>query len=338
MPQLRKDPILSRWVIISTERKHRPTDFKPEPPTAESAHLCPFCPGNEHHTPPEIIAYREEGTEANQPGWHTRVIPNRMPVLTVEGQLERRGWAMYDMITGVGAHEIIIESPKHDLDLADLPPLQIERLLWAYRDRSLDLSRDTRFRYILILRNRGAAAGSTISHPHSQLIATPIVPKRVEEELNGAKLYHDYKERCIFCDIIRQELVERKRVAAENRNYLAFEPFASRFPFETWIIPKFHSCSFPVIDEEQITDLAYCLKETLLRLKDVLGDRSYNYVLHTAPIPLREKEAYHWHIEILPKLGRVAGFEWGSGFYINGTLPEDAAEFLRAADIVTPPA
>ena len=335
MPQLRKDPIMSRWVIISTDRKQRPGDFKPQPPTTEPPRLCPFCPGNERHTPAEIVAYRDEATKANEPGWHTRVIPNRIPVLRIEGQIERRGWGMYDMITGVGAHEIIIETPRHDVDLADLAPVHIERLLWAYRDRSLDLSRDPRFRYILILRNHGLGAGSTISHPHSQLIATPIVPKRVEEEIDGCKLYYEYKERCILCDIIRQELVERKRVIAENRNFLSFEPFASRFPFETWLIPKFHSCSFPMIQQDQLTDLAYCVKETLTRLKCVLGDRPYNYVLHTAPIPIKETEFYHWHIEILPTLGRVAGFEWGSGFYINSTLPEDAAEILRAADIDT---
>ena len=332
MPQLRKDPIMSRWVIISTDRKQRPSGFKAEPVTTQPAHLCPFCPGNEAHTPPEIVAYRDESTEADDPGWHTRVIPNRIPVLKIEGQLERRGWGMYDMITGVGAHEIIIETSTHDIDLPDLPPVNIERLIWAYRDRSLDLSHDPRFRYILILRNRGAAAGSLISHPHSELIATPIVPKRVEEELGGAMLYYEYKERCIFCDIIRQELVERKRVVAENKNFLSFEPFASRFPFETWIIPKFHSCSFPMIQEDQVTDLAYCMKETFVRLREVLGDRPYNYVLHTAPIPIKATDQYHWHIEILPKLARVAGFEWGSGFYINSMLPEDAAELLRAAD------
>jgi len=336
MPQLRKDPIMSRWVIISTDRKQRPSAFKAEPQKTQPAHLCPFCPGNEAHTPPEIVAYRDEATKANDPGWHTRVIPNRIPVLTIEGQLERRGWGMYDMITGVGAHEIIIETSRHDVDLPDLPPVNIERLIWAYRDRSLDLSHDPRFRYVLILRNRGAAAGSTISHPHSELIATPIVPKRVEEELDGAILYYEYKERCIFCDIIRQELVERKRVVAENRNFLSFEPFASRFPFETWLIPKFHSCSFPMIQEDQVTDLAYCMKETFVRLREVLGDRPYNYVLHTAPIPIKAADQYHWHIEILPKLARVAGFEWGSGFYINSMLPEDAAELLRIAEVDTP--
>jgi len=334
MPQLRKDPILSRWVIISTEREQRPSSFQAEPPVFQPAHLCPFCPGNESRTPPEIIAYREEGSSADQPGWHTRVIPNRVPVLMVEGHLERRGWGMYDMITGVGAHEIILETPKHDIDVADLPPVQIERLLWAYRDRSLDLSRDPRFRYILIFRNRGASAGGIISHPHSQLIATPIVPKRVEEEIAGCKLYYEYKERCIFCDIIRQEVVERKRVVAENRGFLSFEPFASRFPFETWVIPKFHAASFPMVDVEQITDMAYCLKETLMRLKQVLGERPYNYVIHTSPLQFRDEGVYHWHIEILPKLARIAGFEWGSGFYINSTLPEDAAEFLRGADVL----
>ncbi|MCK5558661.1 MAG: galactose-1-phosphate uridylyltransferase [Candidatus Hydrogenedentes bacterium] len=337
MPQLRKDPILSRWVIITEERGQRPSDFRAQPQPSQPPEHCPFCPGNEARTPPEIIGYREEGTQANHPGWHIRVIPNPAPVLRVEGRLERRGLGMYDMITGIGAHEIIIETPEHDVDLADLVPAQVERVLWAYRDRSLDLSRDPRLRYILIFRNHGASAGSIISHPHSQLIATPIVPKRVEEEIAGSKLYYEHKERCIACDMVRQELVERRRVVAENRNFLSFEPFASRFPFETWIMPKFHSCTFSLVDEEEITDLAYCLKETLMRLRAVLGEQPYNYVIHTAPIPVKDEEVYHWHIEILPKLTRVAGFEWGSGFYINSTCPEDAAQLLREAEIPADP-
>jgi len=337
MSRLRKDPIVGRWIIISTERPKQPQDYHTEEP--EDAVLpaeCPFCGGNESKTPPEIASFRPEKTQPNKEGWWVRVIPSKFPVLHVEGSLEREGSGIYDWMNGIGAHEMIIESPEHGLRLEELPESQVERVLWAYRDRILDLERDERLRYILILKNQGFAAGSALNHAHSQIIATPVMPKRVKEKLDGAKSYFDYKERCIFCDIIRQELADKERVIEETRHCIAFTPFAARFPFEVWIYPKKHSCAYADITKEEMMDLSRTLRNTLQRLGKVLENPPYNYILYTAPnrVPRRGhwhtlSDDFHWHLEIMPRLTRVAGFEWGSGFYINPTPPEDAAKYLR---------
>ncbi len=330
MPQLRRDPVGGRWVIISTERGKRPQDFAAES-TPEEEGFCPFCPGNEHVTPPEIIAYRDPGSVVNGPGWKLRVVANRFPALKIEGELERRAMGMYDMVSGTGAHEVIIETPEHDKDISDLPESQVERVIWAYRDRMVDLARDSRFRHVMIFKNWKKSAGAHLAHPHSQLVATPIVPKRIEEELEGARTHYGYKERCIFCDIILEELRVQKRIVAENKNFVAFEPFAPRFPFETWIAPKSHAASLATIGASEVSDLARIFKEVLKRIKITLNAPPYNHVLHNAPLNLADGALYHWHFEIMPKLTKVAGFEWGSGFYINPVAPEDAASFLKTA-------
>ncbi|MEI7904684.1 MAG: galactose-1-phosphate uridylyltransferase [Candidatus Firestonebacteria bacterium] len=329
MPELRKDAVSNRWVIISTERVKRPTDFSEFAGVPKKQGFCPFDYGNEDKTPPEIFAYRDPPTAPNSPDWQVRVIPNNFPVLRVEGELNRRGDGMYDVMDGVGAHEVIIETPEHDKSLADLEVSQVEKVIWTYRTRALDLKNDTRFEYILIFKNHGTQAGAMLDHSLSQLIATPIVPKRVAEEIDGAKAYFGYKERCVFCDMIRQESKDKTRVILENKNFIAFEPFAPRFPFETWILPKKHSPDFLNINKEESGDLAKILKETLLKIKKALNDPPYNYIIHTAPLRHHDGVYTHWHLEIMPKLTKVAGFEWGSGFYINPTPPEEAAKYLQ---------
>ncbi|HVA89114.1 MAG TPA: DUF4931 domain-containing protein, partial [Chloroflexota bacterium] len=201
MPELRKDPITGRWVIISSDRGKRPTDYGRAPVTTSDKGFCPFCYGNEGKTPPEILAYRPEGGP-NTPGWTVRVVPNKFPALGIEGELARQGEGVYDRMNGIGAHEVIIETPDHHLSLAALPTKNIEDVLWAFRDRMLDLKKDPRFRYILVFKNHGEQAGASLEHSHSQLIALPIVPRSILEQANGAKQYFDYKERCIYCDII----------------------------------------------------------------------------------------------------------------------------------------
>ena len=332
MPELRKDPVMGRWVIISTERSLRPTSFAPEPPTKTSAH-CPFCPGNEENTPPEVFAIRPDGHRTpNTPGWQVRVVPNKFPALQIEGALDRRGEGLYDRMNGVGAHEVVIEGPAHDTDLADLPLDHLTHVLTAYRERVVDLNRDRRFRYVLIFKNHGARAGATLEHTHTQLVATPIIPKNLQEELEGSRRYFELKERCVFCDIVQQETSEAngRRVVMESDRFVAIEPFAPRFPFETWILPRRHADSFQSMsDSHEQREFAGVLKETLQRLNRALNRPPYNFVIHTAPVSEGELEHYHWHLEIMPKLTRVAGFEIGSGFYINPTPPEDAAQFLR---------
>ncbi len=337
MSRLRKDPIVGRWIIVANDRPKKPEEYLFEEPADDVTPAeCPFCSGNESKTPPEIAAFRAEKTQPNSTGWWVRVIPSKFPVLHVEGSLEREGLGIYDTMNGIGAHELIIESPEHALRLEDLPESQVEKVLWAYRDRILDLERDSRLRYVLIFKNQGWTAGSLVNHTHSQIIATPVIPKFVKEKLDGAKSYFDYKERCIFCDIIRQELATPERIIEETRHFLVMTPFAPRFPFETWIYPKKHLCSYTDVTKEETMDFARTLKHTLKRLGTVLNNPPYNYMLYTAPNRVPRSghwhtlhDDFHWHLEIMPRLTRVAGFEWGSGFYINPTPPEDAARYLR---------
>ena len=332
MAELRRDPITGRWVIISTEKGDHGEEFEVERHEVKAG-FCPFCYGNEDKTPPEVDAFRPDSSPPNTPGWLTRTVPNKFPALQIHGGLGRVGMGIYDMMNGIGAHEVIIETPDHKRTIADLSTEETERVIRAYRARCIDLNRDKRFRYILIFKNYGFSAGASLEHPHSQLIALPIVPKRVQEELQGTEFYYQYKERCVYCDIISQELGERSRLVAENEEFLSFCPYASRFPFETWILGKCHSSAFSQITEKQIANLALILKETMSKIKTLLGDPSYNYIIHTAPAKDKEREDYHWHIEIMPKLIHTAGFEWGSGFYTNPTPPEEAARRLNEVKI-----
>ncbi|MCX7022751.1 MAG: galactose-1-phosphate uridylyltransferase, partial [bacterium] len=321
MPELRRDPIIGRWVIISSERGKRPSDFAAEHEPSGGPN-CPFCEGNEALTPPEIHAVNAdgaEGREPNTPGWQVRVVPNKFPALRIEGDFDRHGVGMYDMMNGVGAHEVIIENPRHDRRLHQLPPKKVELVVGAYRQRIVDLTRDPRFRYILVFKNEGKAAGASLFHSHSQLIATPIVPKRVSEELEGAKIYYGWKERCVFCDIIIQEMEQAERVVCENEQFISLEPFAPRFPFETWILPKAHRPLFE--RDNDLGLLAEILSETLRRLAVTLDSPPYNYLIHNTPTNGRGTYlvAYHGHIVVMPKLTKVAGFECGTGFYITPT-------------------
>jgi UDPglucose--hexose-1-phosphate uridylyltransferase len=330
MPELRKDPISGRWVIISVERGKRPSDFGMRV-SPKKGGFCAFCEGNEHTTPPEIHAFRSDGGKPNTPGWTLRIVSNKFPALNVEGQLNRVGEGIFDKMNGVGAHEVIIECPDHNLTLSTMPLKHIEDALWAFHQRITDLKKDSRFRYVLVFKNEGDQAGASLEHTHSQLIALPIVPHLVEEELFQAKQYYQYKERCIFCDIIHQERAEQKRVISENDDFIVLAPFAPRSPFETMILPKIHESSF--LTNVNFNSLALILQQTLKQIDKVLDLPPYNFMIHTSPFKNEENEYYHWHIEIIPKLTKIAGFEWGSGFYINPTPPEEAAQFLREAEI-----
>jgi UDPglucose--hexose-1-phosphate uridylyltransferase len=332
MPELRKDPITERWVIISSERGKRPSDWTMEP-KVRGGGFCPFCPGNEDKTPPEVHALRPGTEQKNVPGWKIRVVPNKFPALQIEGDLNRRGEGLYDLMNGVGAHEVIIETPNHLAELADLDTDHIYDTLLIFRERILDLKNDTRFKYILIFKNHGISAGASLEHSHSQLIATPIIPKRVQEELLGAKKHFDFKERCIYCDILHQEVQMGKRLVVRTDDYVSVEPFAPRFPFETWLLPVKHYSHFEAMELREYYGLAAVLKETLLRINRTLESPHYNFILHTSPVQEAPLLEYHWHIEIIPKLTKVAGFEWGSGFYINPTPPEMAAQHLREAQV-----
>jgi UDPglucose--hexose-1-phosphate uridylyltransferase len=328
MPELRKDPIVGRWVIIAPERLTRPqtladgSDVGPES-------FDPFLEGNEHATPHEILAYREPGTAPNGPGWRVRVVPNKFPALKVEGELGNRGEGMYDVVNGVGAHEVIIECPHRETNLGRLSVDNIREVLWVYRDRLVDLKRDNRLVHGLIFKNKGTLAGASLDHSHSQLIVNPIIPITIQEEMQGAERYFRYRGRSIFTDMLTQEKQSGARIVIDSPNFVVMCPFASRFPFETWIIPKHHESHYENMPRQGIEEMGAILKQTLRKLEVALDDPPYNYVIHTAPFDSQEVAHYCWHLEIFPRLTRVAGFEWGSGFYINPTPPEEAARVLR---------
>jgi UDPglucose--hexose-1-phosphate uridylyltransferase len=331
MPELRKDPVTGRWVIISTERRKRPTDFRLESVTISPDSACPFCDGHEHMTPRELLAHRHNGSGPNSPGWDLRVIPNQFPVLRVEGTLDRQGEGLFDKMNGIGAHEVIIESPRHEDTLATMTEAAVEQVLWAFRARVQDLKQDRRFRYIIIFKNHGAAAGASLDHSHSQLIALPIVPREVRDEVDGARAHYQNKERCVFCDILRQEAGDGRRVIAETADMIAVAPYAPRFPFETWLLPKRHQPLYEDTPRHELASLGRLLADILRRMNRALRNPPYNLLIHSAPLAEPAGDYYHWHVEIIPKLTKVAGFEWATGFYLNPTSPEEAAQVLRDA-------
>ena len=328
MRELRKDPIVGRWVIFSIERSRRPSDFQLGA-AAKRGGPCPFCPGQEESTPSEVLAYRSVGSAPNAPGWQVRVVPNRYPALGIEGALDERTQGLFEKMNGIGAHEVIIETPDHHASLATLPLAHVEAVLWAFRDRTLDLMQDTRFCSLQIFKNHGAAAGASLEHPHSQLIALPIVPKRLQEELTACAEYYRRHGGCLFCALIQQDMQMGERVVVENAAFVALTPFASRFPFEVCLLPKTHAAAFERASREIYHLLAAILREVLQRIHTLLQDPPYNLMLHSAPWTTACDAYYHWHLELTPRLTGIAGFEWGTGFYINPTLPEEAARFLR---------
>jgi UDPglucose--hexose-1-phosphate uridylyltransferase len=341
MSELRWDPLKKHWVIIATERGRRPLDFHQDNHSTPMV-SCPFCYGHEARTPGEIFAIRPSGP-SNTPNWKVRVIPNKYPVLRVEGEVKSRGYGLYDVMDGIGAHEIIIETPDHDRGLADLSVLELTDVLKAYRARFLDLRNDFRLRYMVLFKNHGAMAGATLHHSHSQLIAVPLIPPVATTELSVCREFFATKERCIFCDIIDFEISSGERIVREFPNYVTITPYASASPFELRLFPKKHSHDFALLNDSELGELALAMKDMLCRLKSVLKDPPYNFILHSAP-PAHQRLGkpgywgslpwdYHWHIELVPRLTQIAGFEWGTGFFINPTAPEDAAAFLREAEV-----
>lgn len=333
MSEVRRDIVTDTWVIIDTEN-----DAIPKMPVRDSGTTreCPFCEGNESRTPDEIYAIRDSGPP-NSPGWKLRVIPNINPILKIEGELEKSGVGVYDMVSGIGANEVIVETPQHITNFFELSDEQVALVLGVYRQRIDDLHKDKRMRYILIFKNHGPLAGaSTMTHTHSDLIALPATPVRVKQKLSGAQEYYNYKERCLFCDIIQQEIEMGDRLVFQSDKFIVLAPYASRFPFEILILPKRHCFSYKEISQEEITDLASVLKRVCKTTYDVLDDPPFNLILCDSPNLLPKasywatiKSDFHWHIEITPRLYRTTGFELGTGFYINHISPEKAAGIIR---------
>ena len=332
MPELRKDPVVGRWVIIATERARRPGNFIDHTPHESDERDCPFCNGEQR----EVYRVLDNDPAARRP-WKVRVVESGTPILQKNTNHDNRGHGLYDILGGVGAHEVVLETPHHIANLADCNAEQIKLVIETYASRMRHHKKNSQFKYVFAYKNYGFEAGSRrIGHARSQIMATPVQPMRVEDKIVGAKRYFDRHRCCIFCDMIRQEQKSGERVVIENNSFIAITPFASRFPFELWILPKKHRCDFTEGVAGTEKDLASMLKELLLKIKIGINDPSYNYVIQTAPF-LSEKatieQDYHWHIEIMPRLTRVAGFEKGTGFYICSIPPEKTAEFLREVKI-----
>ncbi|MEW5978098.1 MAG: galactose-1-phosphate uridylyltransferase [Acidobacteriota bacterium] len=335
MPELRQDPTTKEWIIIAKERTKRPHEFhRPvsQRPKAEYEESCPFCLGNESRTPPEVLAYRQE-ERANSPGWTVRVFPNKYAALEPEGTTVRQVEAdFFWKMDGVGYHEVIVETPLHNRFLPSMDWQEVQAILQAYRQRYLFLREDKRVRYILIFKNHGEAAGTSLAHPHSQLVATSVVPANLRRKYEEAGRYFDATGRCIHCDALEAELRAKRRVVMETERFVVYHPFASQTPFETWIVPRRYCPSFAQATNEEIADLSVVLKKTLGSLSAALNDPDYNYVVNSAPIAGEDEEYYLWHLQILPRLGRLAGFELGSGMRINPAQPEETARFIRELD------
>lgn len=333
-PEFRRDPICGRWAVVAPERAFRPITLQ----GAEPRHRrngerkpCPFCPGQEHDTPHEVLAYRDAGSPADGPGWHLRVVPNRFPA--VRPDIDKAFCAVGGMVflttPGLGSSEVVIETPEHLPDPTVLSTEAFAAVFQAYRDRIHMLASDERLAYAAVFKNVGAEAGASLGHTHSQIVAMPVVPELVEAELAGGRDFLARTGRCIFCDLIARELADGRRVVGRSENFLIVAAFAPRFAYELWVLPESHGSRFECITDEASRELAGLLKRTLLALDRVQAEPAYNWFLHTAPLRSRELDHYHWHIEILPRTARPAGLEWGYGCFITTVAPEAAAAHLR---------
>ncbi len=329
MPELRRDPISFTWVIFAPDRKSRPQYFEYPGTENFSAAHCPFCEGNEAMTPPEIFALRPKGGNANERDWRLRVVPNKFPALKVEGSLSRRAEGPYDWLSGIGAHEVVIETPGHRVGIEDMDVESIRQIFLTYKVRLLDLKKDIRLKYIQIFKNHGPRAGATIPHAHSQVIALPIIPPPVEARLKTAGEHFDRKERCLICDVLFHERGNRQRLLTENTDFIVTAPYASRFPFELRLFPIEHGARFEEVPDTVFTPLAETLKDTVIRLNRVLDHPDYHWLLVNSPFHQDCREWFHWYLEIVPLVSGTGGFELGTGTYINPIPPEEAVEILK---------
>ena len=333
MSEIRQDPTTGEWVIMARERARRPRDFvrrqaRPELPVFLLS--CPFCPGNEAMTPAETLSYRDEKAGS----WRVRAFANRFPALTPEGSTmrsEEKGFFLN--MDGVGVHEVIVETPAHNKPLALVEDAGVEDVLRAYHERYNALSRMSFVKLIVIFKNHGLSAGTSLEHPHSQLVAIPVVPRHVRMEHEVAMRYYDDRGECLYSDLAGHELSTGKRIVMETGRFVVFHPFASHQPFETWIVPKMHQASFGSASAEELEDLAHVLRIVLLKLYRGLENPDFNYVIDTAPVADENEDYYLWHLRIIPRLTEVAGFEIGSGININTALPEETARFMRELEV-----
>jgi UDPglucose--hexose-1-phosphate uridylyltransferase len=312
---LRQDFITGDWVIVSSARFGRPNDFQVVPLVVAGPDQCPFCEGHEDQTPPEVQAWRAPGVSPDSPGWTVRAVPNKFPALSHDE----------------GVHEVIIETPHHERRLADMEGEGIAAVLAMYRDRLLAARGDPRRRYAVIFKNQGYQAGATLQHTHSQLVALPLVPQSAGALVGGASRHHGATGRCAFCDLVAEEARHGERVVEESHGFVAVVPYASRFPFETWILPRRHDARYEDAPDVSRDEAGRMLASVLGRIDRTLQRPPFNFVLHTAPFVPEAVAWFHWHFVVIPRVTMAGGLEWGTGMFINPTAPEDAAELLRAA-------
>ena len=327
---LRRDPLNKIWVVFAPEKVKTIVVGSSE--NDSNFDVDPFVPGLEYATGPDIL--RSSDPLYSTGGWSSRVFPAKNPVLRVENEKNSRGHGLYDSMSRLGAHEVVVETPKSGVSMDQLSVEEIADAVKIIFDRIADLRKDTRFRYISVTKSRGRAAGGQINHNYSEIKAYPFVPPFVRAKLDNCLEYYREKERCLLCDIVDQELADRKRIVAEHDNFVAFCPYASRFPFEIMVIPKKHGRILSENTASAIADFAKILKPVMSKLKSGLNSPAYNMVFHYLPVNSgaeaeAESRAYHWHLEIIPRITVISADSFENGIFVNPTLPEDAAEFLR---------
>ncbi len=325
MSELRKNFLNGNWVIISSERAKRPKDFKPQVEERAGSLNCPFCPGNEKQTPPEEYAIRNDNSQPDTSGWQIRVFPNKFPALNYEvSSVYFSKPFLSELYPGVGKHEVIVETPEHDTDLKNLGEDDFLSIIQTYLLRYRNALYLPAVKYVSLFRNYKREGGASLEHSHSQVLTLPFLPPQIELELRNIREYQQTNNHSLFTDYIEQELKEGCRIIHKGEQFLVLSPFAPRFPFETWVMPLRHFSGFSQINEDEIIELSYILKKTLKALS-TLGDPAYNYYFHS----LEGDIDFRFHIEILPRMAKPAGFEWDTGVFINYTVPEEAAEYFR---------
>lgn len=334
MQQLRRDPLHGHWAIIADARGSRPKDLVATE-TESTDEVCPFCPGNEAHTPEEVDAIRPTPSDPNQPGWTVRIIPNKYPALSLDGasngHVVREVGELHRCQPGLGVHEVVISTTQHHMRPADFSVDHWDTLLAACQYRMESLMRDPRIKHVLLFENSGAAAGASRNHPHMQLIGTPMTPAVISSEMLNCRAYSARHETCLLCDLVARELEMEERIVYQDDATVTFVPYAPRVPYEMITVPRAHRYAFTQVPQLDRRRLADHVRRMLRALVGAVGRVPYNWVLHSAPQTTSDPTVYHWHIELLPRLVSFAGFELGAGAYINSIAPEAAAAALREA-------
>jgi UDPglucose--hexose-1-phosphate uridylyltransferase len=327
MSTLRQDATTGQWVVLAPRRSDRPHEqlFVPRPSLPQRDDACPFCPGNEEQTPPEIDRL------PSRDGWQVRVVPNLFAALDGEGSVERSGPRLFREMPGVGSHEVIVESPRHDARLDEMPVDDVSAVVRAWRMRYRALIAEPHIRAVVVFKNFGPLAGTSLIHTHSQIVATPVSLPRMLRRLDVARRYTDEHGSCVYDDVLAAERESGARVVLDTGRFVAISPFAAGTPFETWILPSEHQSDFGHVGDDDVAHLARAIREVLGGIRTACGDPDYNLVVFSVPFDGPSDRSFHWHVKVLPKLSTPAGFELGSAMSINTVEPEDAAEGLRAA-------